>query len=467
METYDLIVIGAGPGGYPAARRAALLGKRTAVIERRQLGGTCLNRGCIPTKSLLHVSGQLREMKQAAAFGICCEQPSLQPDTFWRYKDSVVEELQGGISQLLKKSGVSVYGGSGCILEPGLVEVTGENGERERIQGTHILIATGSVPAIPPIPGIDQPGVITSDQVLDGNALGGKDGLPYDRLVIIGGGVIGMEFASVYGNLGSQVTVIEAADRVLPGMDREFSQSLKVLLKKRGIGLHVSARVTEIVKTEDGLLCRYEEKGIPGEVCGDGVLVAVGRRPELSGLLSPELEQSLAAERGYLSVDAQFQTSIPGIYAVGDVIGGIQLAHVAEAEGRRAVEAMFGVPDSETLSVIPSCVYTEPEIASVGMTPEEAKMAGIAVKTGKYLMSANGKSVLTRQERGFIRLVAEADGGRILGAQLMCARATDLIETLAVAITAKLTAADLAKTIAAHPTFGEGIREAARVLQET
>lgn len=460
---YDLVVIGAGPGGYLPAIKAAKLGKKVAVVEKRQLGGTCLNRGCIPTKTLLHMSGLYREIREAARFGIGIREPELELQTFWQYKETVVQGLRDGIAQQFQKLKIDLFQGTGQVTSPGTVAVAGPDGEN-LLTAANILIATGSSPALPPIPGAELKGVGNSDSVLEQNSLGTGVDDCYRRIAIIGGGVIGMEMATAYSDLGSQVTVIEAMDRILPGMDKEISQNLKMILKKRGVEIHASSTVKEIAKSEEGLLCRYEEKGKPSEVLVDGILISVGRRPVTAGLFSEEMREQVAMERGCIKVDRNFMTGVPGVYAVGDVIGGIQLAHVATAEGNRAVEHMFGLPYEENLSVIPSCVYTDPEIACVGMTADEAKAAGLEVQTGKYIMSVNGKSVLTGQERGFIRLVAESGTGILLGAQLMCARATDLVGELELAIGKGLTAKDAAAVVMAHPTFGEGIAEAAAML---
>lgn len=463
---YDLVVIGAGPGGYPAALKAAKLGKRVAVVEKRDLGGTCLNRGCIPTKTLLHTSGLYREIRGAADFGIRCAGSELDMPGLWRHKDEVVQSLRNGIAQGFQKQKVALYKGSGRIKEPGCVEVELEDGTVQALSAANILIATGSRPAVPPIPGAGLEDVINSDDVLDKNLLGGSNDRPYDRIVIIGGGVIGMEMATVYSDLGSQVTVIEAMDRILPGMDKEISQNLKMIMKKRGVDIHASSTVKEIARTEGGLTCRYEEKGKPAAAEADGILISVGRKPNTEGLFGPELEHRIQMERGYVKVDEHYQTGVPGIYAIGDAIGGIQLAHMATAEGSHAVGHMFGVEAKVNLSVIPSCVYTDPEIASIGLSADEAKAAGLSVTTGKYIMSVNGKSVLSKQERGFIKLVAENDTGKLLGAQLMCARATDMIGELGLAITKGMTAKDLSAVVMAHPTFAEGIAEAAADLAE-
>lgn len=454
-ETYDLIVIGAGPGGYIPALKAAGWGKRTAVVERRELGGTCLNRGCIPTKTLLHTSELYRACRNASAAGLRVEGAAADAAVLQARKEEVVKTLRDGIGQQFKKNKIDAYQGSGMITAPSHVQVTAADGTVTELEAEHILIATGSVPSIPPIEGADLPGVLDSDLLLSK-----ADGF-FDRLLIIGGGVIGMEFATIYSDLGRQVTVIEALDRILPAMDREFSQNLKMIMKKRGVDIHTGAVVKRIEKTDGGLSCIYEEKGTEASVEADGILIATGRRADTDGLFAAETGLLPDMDRGRILVDEHYRTSIPGIYAAGDVIGGIQLAHAASAEGCRAVAHMFGEQETGDMRTVPSCVYTDPEIASVGLTADEAKEKNIPVKTGKYIMSVNGKSVLSMQERGFIKLVADSGTGRILGGQMMCARATDIIGEIGLAIAKGLTAGDLAEVIMAHPTFSEGIGEAA------
>lgn len=480
---YDLIVIGAGPGGYPAALRAAELGRRTAVIECRELGGTCLNRGCIPTKTLLHATGLYRETLHASEAGLRAESLEIDGLTLRARKNQVVETLQNGIATQFKKSKVDVYYGIGTIEGEHLVTVTPNKGAGElseetsegpnaetpgnqpgapiHLEAANILIATGSTPAAPPIPGSSLEGVVDSDIMLE------EVNMSLKSLVIIGGGVIGMEFAQIYSDIGCQVTVLEAMDRILPGMDREIAQNLKMIGKKRNIDIHTGAMVKEILKTSDGsLLCRYEEKGGEKEAAGERVLIATGRRPNTANLFGESMKGRIAETRGCIQVDDHYRTSVSGIYAIGDVIGGIQLAHAATAEGITAVEHLFGHKPRYTAALIPSCVYTDPEIAVIGMTAEEAKEAGIEVITGKYLMSMNGKSLLSGQERGLIKLTAEKDSRQVIGAQLMCARATDMISTLELAIQNHLTVEQLAELILPHPTFCEGIGEAAFDMAE-
>lgn len=462
---YDLIVIGAGPGGYPAAIRAAQDGKKVAVVEKRELGGTCLNSGCIPMKTLLHSSGLFREMRETSKEGIRVTDARIDRAALYKRQEEVIQTLQEGIALQFKKNKITLYQGSAVITEENCVTVTSEaDGQTSRLTARHILIAAGSEPAMLPIPGISSPGIESSAGLLSGERL-------YDHLLIIGGGVIGMEFAQFYSDLGKKATVLEAMDRILPGMDKEISQNLKMILKKRGVDIHTKATVTRVEKGEQGgWLCYYKEGADPEQtgqearISADGLLAAVGRRACGEGVFSPEMEIRAGVEKGKIPVDENCRTRIPGIYAAGDVTGGIQLAHAATAQGLVALDHMEDRRPSRNLQVIPSCVYTDPEIACAGITADEAKAAGLSVKTGKYIMSLNGKSLLSGQERGFIKLVAEEGTGRLLGAQLMCARATDMIGVPALAITTGRTVWELAAAVMPHPTFGEGIGEAAQEL---
>ncbi len=454
---YDLAVIGAGPGGYVAAVKAAQNGLKIAVIECGKTGGTCLNRGCIPTKTLLHAAELYREFKGAESFGIHAQGVTFDIGEMSARKEEVVAQLRGGVEQLFKANKITNITGKATVTGAHQVTVESAEGIRQ-ITAENILIATGSVPSLPPIEGIGLPGVVTSDELLSG------DMKLYRSLVIIGGGVIGVEFASIYSALGCEVTVIEAMDRILPQMDKEISQNLAMILKKRGVKIYASAKVAKISE-ENGLACTFEQKGTLQTVTAEGILAAVGRKPNTQGLFGEPF--SVECERGAVTVNDRFQTSVPSVYAIGDVIRGIQLAHAASAQGSNAVCAMLGKPAAVNLNVVPSCVYTEPEIACVGMTADEAKAKDIAVKTGKFLMSANAKTVITRQERGFIKLVFEEKTGVLLGAQLMCARATDLIGELAAAVANGLTQEQMASVIRPHPTFCEGITEAAEDAEGT
>ena len=460
MEKYDLIIIGAGPGGYEAAIDAAKTYKmKVALIENRQLGGTCLNRGCIPTKTLLHTAALYHEVKaHGEELGLTgTDGDGFDLEKIQERKNAVLDQLRGGIAMLMKSNKITVYNGTGTVLDRGRVRVELTEGGTEELEGSNIMIATGSVPSLPPIPGADQDGVVTSDQMLDWSR-------PLNSLLIVGGGVIGCEFASVFSSLGVKVTIVEALDRIIANMDKEIGQNLKMLMKRvKGIDVHTKSTVTEIRKSKDGMVCCFTEKDKPVEVIADLILISIGRRAYTEGLFSEESSEEIRTmkmEKGRILVDSHFQTSVPGIYAIGDVIGGIQLAHVATAEGRSAVAAMNGAEPPVDMNTIPSCIYTNPEIASVGISAEHAKAQGIEIISQKYPMGGNGKSILSLQERGFIKVIADAGSHKILGAQMMCARATDMISQFSQAIVSGLTLEDMAKTIYPHPTFSEGIGSA-------
>ena len=444
----DLIVIGGGPGGYTAAIRAAQLGLRTALVERDAVGGTCLNRGCIPTKALIHAAERYEEMKECETFGLGAEGVSFDYSAMCARRDQVVGQLRDGVERLLKGNKVDRITGTARILGPGRVQV----GE-EVLEGTNILIATGSRPALPSVPGLDLPGVLTSDDLLTGDTF-------YQRLAIIGGGVIGMEFAGLYQALGAEVSVLEAMDRILPTLDRELSQSLSMLMKKKGVKLCAGARVERVEQGPDGLICTYAVKDKTETITADAVLVATGRRANTDGLCAPEVD--LGLDRGAIPVDGRFQTRVPGVYAIGDAVkGSIQLAHAAAAQGINAVSMLAGREPPMDLSVVPSCVYVRPEMASVGRTEAQCKEAGISVKTAKYLTGSNSRSVITDAGRGFIKVVYDGENGAVLGAQLLCERATDLVGEFASAISRGETLEDMARVIHAHPTFAEAVGEAA------
>jgi dihydrolipoamide dehydrogenase len=463
-KQYDLIVIGSGPGGYVAAIKAAKLGKKVALIEGREIGGTCLNRGCIPTKTLMHSSHLYYEAQHLQEMGITIEGIKLDPEKLRERKESVVSRMRQGIVGLLEGNKVTIFHGQAQITGANTIEVrsiiSGEgqsasvnNTSLQELHAERILIATGSKPIIPRLEGADLPGVITSDELLSMEKI-------YPKILIIGGGVIGIEFATIYQEMGYEVEIIEALDRILPNMDKEISQSISMSLKKKGVTIHTKSRVTKILLGDNGALaCEYTEKDTLNTTKAEGILLAVGRRANTEGLFSDQL--SILMDGACIQVNEDFETSIPGIYAIGDVVNRAgQLAHAASAQGILTVEKMFGHKPSINLSVIPSCIYTSPEAASVGMTEEEAVQAGFRVKVGKYPMLGNGKTLLSAGERGFIKVIAEEDTGRILGAVLLCDRATDMVSEFASAIVQELTVKDMAAVIRPHPTYSEAITEA-------
>ena len=411
--------------------------------------------GCIPAKAMIHASSLYREMQEAERFGISASDVTYDYGKIVAYKEETTDKLVQGVEQLLKANGVDVYDGKGTLLEEKKVRIRKEQ-EDVVLEGENIILASGSKPLILPIPGMDSERVLTSD------ALFAMKEAP-KSLIIIGGGVISVEFATVYANLGCKITILEAMPKLVPNMDKEISQNLKMILKKRGIDIHTSAAV-QGVTTEDGTCtCHYIEKDQEQEVTADYVLCAVGRCPNTDGLFGENVKPDM--ERGRVLVNANFESSIPGVYAIGDLIFGAQLAHAASAQGIVVAEKLAGKEPSIDLSIVPGCVYTDPEIASAGMTEDQAKENGIAVKCGKFIMSANGKSIITQEERGFIKVVADEATGKVLGAQMMCARATDMIGEFVTAITNGLTVEQMLRGMRSHPTYNEGIGEALEELE--
>lgn len=453
MDKFQLIVIGAGPGGYVAAIRAAQLGLKTAVIENREVGGTCLNRGCIPTKSMLHVAELYQETKKFSTLGINISEANYNPEVIQQKKNETVEKLRNGVEQLLKSNGVTHLRGTGTINNKNTVLFTNLNGETQLLNTDYILIATGSVPSNPPVEGMDLPNVFTSDELLDKNSM-------YDHLIVAGAGVIGMEFASLYNALDKEVTIMASRDRILPKVDKEVAQNLSMLMKKRGIKILTKARLKRITLEPDGKLrCWYFKDDEQISIVGDGVLLSAGRKANTSNLFGKDFNLDMD-EKGCIIVDDKFCTKTENIFAIGDVIPGMQLAHLASAQGITVVENILGHSPSINVNIVPDCIYTNPEIACVGMTEEQAKENGINTAIGKTSMMSNGRSMIALQERGFIKVVYDTDNNCIIGAQLMCARATDLINEFTTAIVNKLSKEQLLLAIHPHPTFGEAIAEA-------
>ena len=447
---YDIAVIGSGPGGYTAAAKAGRLGRSVVLFEKSQLGGTCLNRGCIPTKALLHSAELLGDIKDAGRFGIRVGDVAADQQAMHQRKNEIVESLRGAIGKLMKAAKVEVVSGMAQITAPGVISCNGTEYEAE-----NIIVAAGSQPAMPPIPGSDSSGVYTSNDLLEG------EGKAFKSLVIIGGGVIGVECASIYLNLGCQVTIVELAEHILPPMEKEIAQRLAMKLKRMGAVLEASCKVQAISGEAGSMSVTYlDKKGKEQVACAEAVLMAAGRRAALEGLFGEGMAPEMS--RGALVADADGRTSIPGLYVIGDAMAGnIQLAHVAAAQGENVIDVIGGGRGTVDMKVVPSCVYTCPEIASVGFSQEQAKAQGLAVVVKKLPTGSNGKSLIAGGDGGFVKLVA-AEDGTLLGAQLVCDRATDLIGELAVAVRLGLKLEDIAATIHPHPTFVEMIGQAAK-----
>ncbi len=445
MENLDIIVIGGGPGGYTAALQGAKQGKRVALFEQGQLGGTCLNRGCIPTKALLRSSHLYHQAHTSQDCGVTVSDATYDMGKMHESMDATKTQLRGGIETLLNKQKVTVIQAKATITAPQTVEADGIT-----YHAPHIIVAVGGKPMLPPIPGIDSAHVHTSDYFLE---------QPVDvkSLIIVGGGVIGVEMAEIYNRLGAQVTVLEGLPRLLPNLDKELGQSLAMTFKKRGIQAVTSAMVSAFASDASGTSCTYtDKKGNTETIFADKILVCIGRTANTKDVFAPEVTPEMT--KGLLAVNDQFETSIPGIYAIGDIVlGGVQLAHVAEAQGVNVVCGLVGAPCKKDMDAIPSCVFTEPEIATVGLTADQAKEQGIVVKTVKKLTSANGRSLVEGAERGFAKLVVHADSGRLLGAALLCNHAGEMIGGLAMAIGQGLTLEQVESTIFPHPTISETI----------
>lgn len=441
MMKYDLIVIGGGPGGYPAALYSAKHGLKTALFEKKDLGGTCLNRGCIPTKALLHSTEQLREIRLSEVFA---GEPVLNVASLYAKKDRIVSGLRSGIEKQLASAGVDVVKGHAVIRDSHTVLCEGQEYTTE-----NILIASGSVPASLRIQGMDLPGVIDSDRLFED--------LPEQvgKLVIVGGGVIGCEMASVFSELGSEVTVLEYMPYLLPQMDREIGRNLQMIMKKRNIDVQCGAEVFRI--EEDGCLqCHYKIRGKEFCVPADLVLVCTGRTADVSGLF--EVPGFAAYDRGLIT-NEDFETSVKGVYAVGDVVSGsIKLAHAAEAQGLYAAARIAGNDPLRDPRIIPACVYTSPEIAVVGMTLEDAKAKGIEAAAKKVTMTSNARSLIADAERGFMKIVYTKEG-KLLGAHLMCDRASDMIAEFTDAIVLGQSVKELASAVRPHPSFCEAATE--------
>lgn len=457
--SYDVVVIGAGPGGYVSAIRAAQLGLKTAIVEKREtLGGTCLNVGCIPSKALLHASEVFAEAQHGfESLGVTVSKPSLNLEAMMTHKQKTVNGNTSGVAFLMKKNKIDTIYGSGKILAAGKVEVTGKDGAKQTLDTKNIIIATGS--DVAGIPGlkieIDEKVIVSSTGAL---ALGKVP----QRMVVVGAGVIGSELGSVWSRLGAKVTVVEFLDKVLGPMDGEVSKQFQKLMEKQGIEYKLGAKVTGVEKIASGAKVTFEPvKGGDAQTLeADIVLVATGRRPYTDGLGLAEAGVKLD-DRGRVDVDAHWQTNVPGIYAIGDVVKGPMLAHKAEDEGVALAEVLAGQKGHVNYDVIPSVVYTEPEVASVGKTEEELKAAGIEYRVGKFPFSANGRARAMQKTDGFVKILACAKTDKVLGGHILGFGAGEMIHEIAVLMEFGGSSEDLGRTCHAHPTMSEAIREAA------
>ncbi len=457
MSSYDLVVIGTGPGGYVCAIRAAQLGLRTAVVEKRAThGGTCLNVGCIPSKALLHASEMYEEARHGfSAMGIAVE-PRLDLPAMLKFKDEGVDGNVKGVAYLLKKNKVDAFHGTGRILAPGKVEVRPEDGEAKTLETKAIAIATGSdVVRLPGIE-IDEKRVVSSTGALD---------LPEvpKRMILVGGGVIGLELGSVWRRLGSAVTVVEFLDRILPTEDSEVSRQFRKILEKQGMTFRMRSKVTAVDTSSPDVLKVSVAPADGGEaetIETDVVLVAIGRIPYTEGLGLEEAGVALD-DRGRVITDDHFRTTVEGIYAIGDVTTGPMLAHKAEDEGVALAEILAGQAGHVNYEAIPNVVYTYPEVASVGATEDALKAAGIAYNVGKFPFTANGRAKVNRTTEGFVKILADKKTDRVLGVHIVGPDAGTMIGEVTLGMEFGAAAEDIARTCHAHPTLTESVKEAA------
>ena len=459
--SYDLVIIGTGPGGYVCAIRAAQLGLKVAVVEKRKThGGTCLNVGCIPSKALLHAS----EMFEAAAhdlpaLGVMVGKPVLDMAAMMKHKDDTVAANVNGVGFLLKKNKVEAFFGHGAITAPGKVSVTADDGAVTVLETKNIVIATGSDVAQLPGVTVDEKTVVSSTGALLLEKVPAK-------MVVVGAGVIGLELGSVWARLGAQVTVVEYLDRILPGMDMEVAKQFQRLLEKQGFTFLLSHKVAKVASVGAGAQVVVEPAagGDAQTLDADVVLVAIGRRPYTDGLGLETV--GVAMERGKVLIDDHFKSSVDGVYAIGDVVRGPMLAHKAEDEGMALAEILAGQHGHVNYEVIPGVVYTSPEIASVGRTEDELKAAGVAYKVGKFPFTANGRARAMRHSDGFVKVLADATSDRVLGVHIIGHGAGELIAEAAVLMEFGGSAEDLARTCHAHPTMSEAVKEAALAVDK-
>jgi len=459
--TYDLIIIGSGPGGYVCAIRAAQLGMKVAVVEKmKTLGGTCLNIGCIPSKALLYASEMFDEAAHGLGpLGVVVGAPKLDLAAMMQHKDGTVAANVNGVAFLFKKNKIDWVRGQGRIAAPGSVIVKAENGKETTLEAKAIIIATGSDVAQLPGVEIDEKMVVSSTGAL-------SFAVPPKKLIVIGAGVIGLELGSVWRRLGAEVTVVEFLDRILPGMDGEVARQMQRMLEKQGFTVHLGHKVAKVGKAGAGVKATIEPKG-GGEakaIDADVVLVAIGRRPYTEGLGLEAL--GVKQDRGQVVVDAHFATNVPGIYAIGDVIRGPMLAHKAEDEGVALAEMLAGQAGHVNYGVIPSVLYTSPEVASIGKTEEELKAEGAAYAVGKFPFTANGRARAMRHTDGFVKILADAATDRVLGAHIVGFGAGEMIHEAAVLMEFGGSSEDLARTCHAHPTMSEAVKEAALAVEK-
>ncbi|MGB9976699.1 dihydrolipoyl dehydrogenase [Thermovenabulum sp.] len=446
---YDVAIIGGGPGGYVAAIYLRKKNKKVALIEKGELGGTCLNKGCIPTKVLSHSAEFYSSIRKARNFGIEVESASLNWEMLMKYKEKVIKTLQKGVENLLKANGVNVYRGEAVLESEKEVKILFSDRE-QIITADSIILACGSKPLKPPIPGIDSQGVLTSEEILNLRELPSS-------IAIIGGGVIGLEMAFIFNSFGVKTTVIEMQDRLIPNFDREISEEIKKHMQRAGINIYVNSKVTKIEENSSGLKVMVESEKEIREYAVEKILVSVGRKPDFSSVVKLHIEKS---EKGIL-VNERMQTNIKNVYAIGDIVGKYQLAHVASHEGIVASKNILGENEKMDYKAIPFCVYSHPEIASVGMSEDEAKRIYGEIKVGKFPFIANGRALTLGENSGFVKIISEPKYNEILGIHMIGPNVTELISEAVLAIKLECTAEELVNTVHAHPTLSEVTMESA------
>lgn len=451
-----IAILGGGPGGYVAAIRAAQLGADVTLIEKENLGGTCLNKGCIPTKVLLHTSEQLEIIKNDyKEIGINVTNVEISWQQLQKRKEKIVRKLVGGVDGLLKNNKVTKLMGEGSFKNKNQITVKAADGSETAVDFDYAIVATGSKPVIIPLPGVKLPGVITSDEALS------LDEVP-KSMVIIGGGVIGAEFAAVYSALGCKVTIVEMLPNIVANMDKDIVQPLKEKFIKNGVEIYTDTKVVSISESSEGLLVNTTSQEGDKSFPAEKVLLSIGRKPVTDNIGLDNL--GIKTERNAIVVNKNMQTNIGNIYAIGDCNGGVMLAHVASAEGTVAVESIMNKKPQIDFKTIPYCVYTKPELAGVGLTEEQAKNKGYSIKVGVFPMYINGKAMIEGDTDGIVKYIADASTGEVLGLHMAGPRATDLIVEGALAIRLEATIEEIISTIHAHPTVGESLLEAAHAV---
>ncbi|SHE87754.1 dihydrolipoyl dehydrogenase [Alkalibacter saccharofermentans] len=449
-DEYDVVVLGAGPGGYVAAIRAAQLGAKTAIVEAQYFGGTCLNVGCIPTKTLVKNAEILHQIEHAGSKGIIVGKPEIDMKKVKQNKDSVVKKLTGGIGALLKSNGITIIDGVGSAGNDDTVKIVEGKDKGKTVKYDKLIIATGSLPLVPPIPGLDLPGIMTSTEILD------LEEIPKE-LVVIGGGVIGCEFATIYNSFGTKVTIVEMMPKLIPNMDAEVSAELEKQLKKAGIKVMTDSKVEKVETAPEGFSVTVSGKD-ETSIKAEKVLVSIGRKANMKGLEDLDIKKDRT-----IAVDDYLRTSKENVYAVGDITGKIQLAHWASAQGMKAAENAMGASKKMDCRFVPSCIYTIPEIGSVGLTEEEARQK-YDVAIGRFPMMVSGKAIAMGETEGFVKIITDKKYGEILGVHIVGPNATELVAEVTAVMKLEGTIEELGDIIHPHPTISESIMEAAHAV---